>query len=1054
MRCTLLFLFAILVSVTQAAGQAQPRFERSTVIDKKKGLPTNYIIAVEKDKQGFMWLGTAEGLCRFDGTHIKIYKHDPNDSTSLFDNSVYAVKSYRGKIWAATGMGISVLDPETERFKHYQLDGHGMSRPPRREPRRELQVLYIDPRGELWVGSQFFGMAKYLPEKDDFQYFPLRDTVALNRYAAGNRGALRILSITASTTNDSIIYAGTPAGLQEVNRYTGLVRWLYFPMTPRELELGANAFRRLYCHDDGRLYCGSWRAGVHVFDPGSRTFLPLSVKKGPGSELLSYVIRGICRKSAEEIWITTITGLVLYNTRRQEVTFYKKNDIPDGRFYGIDYIDDANRVWLTAFNGLHVFDPGLQLFQVYSYEKLHPPDWSYTYYLCPGATSDELLVVSRNDAGIYHFDLSARSWQRFLPKIPGAYLPEKWAAKGLARAPDGTYTISTEQGLFSYDAIRHEVSPFPFQPPIPLLFYGEVIWDRQGRLWMSATSEGLICWNPKTKTHRVYKQELLPPGATPALLVVMDVYEDRRGQVWIRREDGISVFLPQRDTVLNFLYSINPKNTFSAAEGFAEDRMGRIWVCDRDGWIGYAEIDRPEAGLVKKINLRVSHGITDIYDLAVDGAGNIWGYSLKELLYIQVEGDIRVSTLSFDYSQADPDFYSFKYLSNGEFVFGGRNEIVLFDPQTLYRNTEQPQPYIEYIRIQGKQLPAIPHVNGKPVLHLQFWENFFSIDFSAKAYTLGDKCRFRYRLRDFEEWQEAGERRHANYTNVPGGEYVFEVQVANNEGVWSDVLLEMPVWVETAWWATWWFRMLVVLATLAAVYGIYHYRVLQIRRQERLRTEFEKKLANVEMSALLAQMNPHFLFNSLNSIDSYIIRNESKKASEYLNNFARLIRLILNNSRSNYISLKDELEALELYLQMESLRFRDKFQYEIIVDGTLDVASINIPPMLIQPYIENAIWHGLMYKESGPGIVTLRVEHKNDCLMITVQDNGVGRAKAMELGARHARKKTQSVGMKITEDRIEIINKLYDANTKVDVFDLYDDAGAPAGTKVVLTVPI
>jgi LytS/YehU family sensor histidine kinase len=117
-----------------------------------------------------------------------------------------------------------------------------------------------------------------------------------------------------------------------------------------------------------------------------------------------------------------------------------------------------------------------------------------------------------------------------------------------------------------------------------------------------------------------------------------------------------------------------------------------------------------------------------------------------------------------------------------------------------------------------------------------------------------------------------------------------------------------------------------------------------IKKKQRLKSEYEKKLANVEMSALLAQMNPHFLFNSLNSIDSYIIRNESKKASEYLNNFARLMRLILQNSRSNYINLKDELEALDLYMQMESLRFKNKFSYSIAVEG-LDTSSIVIPPM-------------------------------------------------------------------------------------------------------------
>jgi LytS/YehU family sensor histidine kinase len=167
-----------------------------------------------------------------------------------------------------------------------------------------------------------------------------------------------------------------------------------------------------------------------------------------------------------------------------------------------------------------------------------------------------------------------------------------------------------------------------------------------------------------------------------------------------------------------------------------------------------------------------------------------------------------------------------------------------------------------------------------------------------------------------------------------------------------------------------------------------------IKKKQRLKSEYEKKLANVEMSALLAQMNPHFLFNSLNSIDSYIIRNESKKASEYLNNFARLMRLILQNSRSNYINLKDELEALELYMQMESLRFKNKFCYSIAIDENVESSSIVIPPMLIQPYVENAIWHGLMHKTNGTeGLVKINISKNADDLLCVIEDNGIGRKK-------------------------------------------------------------
>jgi LytS/YehU family sensor histidine kinase len=231
-------------------------------------------------------------------------------------------------------------------------------------------------------------------------------------------------------------------------------------------------------------------------------------------------------------------------------------------------------------------------------------------------------------------------------------------------------------------------------------------------------------------------------------------------------------------------------------------------------------------------------------------------------------------------------------------------------------------------------------------------------------------------------------------------------------------------------------------------------RINAIHRKQRLQFEYERKLATVEMSALRAQMNPHFLFNSLNSIDSYIIKNESRKASEYLNSFAKLIRLILHNSKSNLIPLKDELETLDLYLQMEALRFGNKFDYRIEVDDSIDTSGIQIPPLLIQPYVENAIWHGIMHQENGTrGKVFIRIWLENGSLYCTIEDNGIGRKKAMQLAAQSAGPKKKSMGMQITKERMEIMNKLHNLSGKVEIMDLTDEDQNATGTKIKLVIP-
>ncbi len=228
---------------------------------------------------------------------------------------------------------------------------------------------------------------------------------------------------------------------------------------------------------------------------------------------------------------------------------------------------------------------------------------------------------------------------------------------------------------------------------------------------------------------------------------------------------------------------------------------------------------------------------------------------------------------------------------------------------------------------------------------------------------------------------------------------------------------------------------------------------LEKQHIQQLELNFEQQLAEIQMMALRAQMNPHFIFNCLNSIQLYTTSNDAAKASLYLNRFSQLIRLVLENSRSERVTLANELEALRLYLEMESMRFKDKLGFKIEIDTSLDTDLIEIPPLLLQPYVENAIWHGLMHKQEG-GMVQVKVDPMpEDCLRITITDNGIGRAKAAELKSLSATRH-KSFGMKVTGERISLINRLYQTHTRVQIHDLTDTAGKPAGTEVVLEIPI
>jgi Histidine kinase/7TM diverse intracellular signalling len=226
------------------------------------------------------------------------------------------------------------------------------------------------------------------------------------------------------------------------------------------------------------------------------------------------------------------------------------------------------------------------------------------------------------------------------------------------------------------------------------------------------------------------------------------------------------------------------------------------------------------------------------------------------------------------------------------------------------------------------------------------------------------------------------------------------------------------------------------------------------REIEKEKNSYQRMVLQNEMTALRSQMNPHFIFNCLNAVKSLVLQNEISVASAYISKFARLVRLVLENSRNEWITLEQELETLTLYLEIEQMRFNNRFQFWINFENDVDTEGVKLPPMLIQPYVENAIWHGLMHKDDT-GNVTITISQKADNqLEINVIDDGVGRKKAMELRSKKAAQR-KSLGMEISAERLSIINQIYKVNAQIIIHDLTDPKTNEAlGTKVQLLLSV
>jgi LytS/YehU family sensor histidine kinase len=253
-------------------------------------------------------------------------------------------------------------------------------------------------------------------------------------------------------------------------------------------------------------------------------------------------------------------------------------------------------------------------------------------------------------------------------------------------------------------------------------------------------------------------------------------------------------------------------------------------------------------------------------------------------------------------------------------------------------------------------------------------------------------------------------------------------------------------------------KILAASLIVLVVMGIIFFRNIALKRKnerlesERTKAELQQRAAELEMQALRAQMNPHFIFNCLNAINGFILTNDSETAADYLTKFSRLIRMVLNNSQKKLISLEQELETLDLYLYMEHLRFTNNFHYQINCDDSIDALSIFIPPMLFQPFAENAIWHGLLHKE-GNGELLISLHLEKDIIHCTITDDGVGRKKAAMLKSKSV-EKNKSMGLQITKNRIALLNQDLNSETFFEIQDLEDEYGNATGTKVNLKIKI
>jgi hypothetical protein len=512
----------------------------------------------------------------------------------------------------------------------------------------------------------------------------------------------------------------------------------------------------------------------------------------------------------------------------------------------------------------------------------------------------------------------------------------------------------------------------------------------------------------------------------------------RRDTILIGTLNGLYALPPDRSVV--FMGKIIPffQKRISA---LAESSDGILWVASYDaGVVGYKD-GRVIASLTRQQGLT-----SDICRTMLVHNNDLWIGTDKGLNRVRLDQPGYPVAQYTSQDGLGSDIVNVIYADSSTLYVGTPAGLSFFD-ETKVDLSEGCRLYLLSVINSGKE--RIGDTSG---LMLPYTDKSIRLEFAGISYRSVGGISYRYRLVGLDTSWRTTKEAFLEYPTLPSGNYELQLQAFNKFGV-SSGLISLRFGVVTPFWQATWFYGLILAAFLSLTWLFVSLRIAQIRNREKEKEQLSQRMMEMEHTALQAQMNPHFIFNCLNSIQQYIFDQDIFAANKYISGFAKLIRATLQNSSKPFISLPDEISYLSGYLSLEKLRFKEKMDYSIEVDQEINDETYIIPPMLIQPYVENSMRHGLRHKVEGKGFITIKFRKAGDRVFVAVEDNGIGRKKAGSFKTRE-HIEYQSKGMSLTADRIRMMNAKYNDSILIDVIDLEDDTGKPTGTRVVMEFPL